>query len=698
MGQLSFQYPEYYLIACLLLGTAGALLLYYKSKNLQDRPEWQRFTLAFLRGLTLFLLALLLMNPILKRFKSDLKKPQAYIAIDQSASMFTKDSTWIKDFNLSIENLNEAISDKYEVKKVFFGAKTSSYEIDKSDSKRSNIDDAFQSIQDEADPQLLKSVILFSDGIYNTGKNPFYNRLTQSAQIHSIFHGDSTQEKDLLIQREYHNDIIYSGDKFSCQFDLQAWQADGEQIQFTLERQEGNLWKKIAECNDKIDKVNFFISKEVIHESGNPGIYKYKASVKSISGERNLKNNSRLFYIEVLDARKKILLYAHGPHPDLSAIKSSLESNKNYQVEIKLPPSIPDKLESYNLVVFHLLPSTSQSTNVILNKLNALKTSRIFILGQVSNLSEFNQSQDLVKIIGSGNNPNEAQIVNNPNFNLFTISETFQNQIASFPPINTIFGNYESDPISHILYYQRIGKIDTKYPLILFNDKNGLKSGVICGEGIWKWRLSNYAQSNNFDAFNELISKMTQYASIKEDRRKFKAVANKNILSETEALIVNAELYNDNYERVNNPDVTLTIQSSDSKKYDYNLGKRDNYYEQNIGSLPPGEYSFIAKTIWNNKVLNSEGRFSIQEEDIELSNLVARPDLLRGISEKSGSKLFYKSEMDQLKSELLNNDKNKPILFQSLDIRQFIDHRWLLFFVLLLLTAEWFFRRYWGSY
>ncbi|MCC6815429.1 MAG: hypothetical protein IT267_03335 [Saprospiraceae bacterium] len=698
MGQLSFQYPQYYLLLSLLVAIAGALILYYKSTSLHDRPEWQRFLLSVVRGLSLLFLCLLLLNPILKRFQTEIKKPQTYIAIDQSESMLNQDSNWFKQYTGSLENAKKVLSEKYDIKTLYFASDVSSNAIDKNNAKRTSIDNVFQKISDEADPQLLKSVILLSDGIYNSGKNPYYNRLTQMSPIYTLFHGDSTQEKDILIQREYHNEIIYSGDKFACQFDLQAWKAKDEQIQFILERQEGNVWNKIEEFKEKIDKDNFFITKEIVHNAGNPGIYKYRARLSKIDGERNINNNSRQFFIEVLDAKKKILFYALGPHPDLSAIKTSLESNKNYQVDIKFAPAIPDKVESYNLVIFHQLPTSTQNINLILNRINASKTARIFMLGQAVNLSEFNKSQDLIKINGSGNSPNEAQAIYHTNFNLFTLSDQTINIATNFPPINAIFGNYELNSDAYVLFHQRIGKIDTKYPLILLKDYNGIKSGIICGEGIWKWKFNNYSQTSNFEAFNEIISKIIQYSSNKEDRRKFKASPNKNVLSETESLIFNAELYNDSYERVNNSDVRLEIKSNDSKNYEFNLGKKENYYELNIGTLSPGEYSYSAKTTWNNKTLNSDGRFTVQEEDIELNNLVARPDLLRGIAEKSGGKSFDKSEINSLTEILLSEDKNKPIHFQNLDIRQIIDHKWLLIILIILLSTEWFLRRYWGSY
>ncbi|MEO6190975.1 MAG: hypothetical protein ABIO44_12060, partial [Saprospiraceae bacterium] len=236
MDQLSFQYPTYYLILCFALAIGGGFLLYFKSKSLQDRPEWQRFVLAVLRATTLFLLGLLLMNPILKRFINDVKKPQLAIAIDQSASMVQKDSTWIKEFNTSLSKFKENLFDKYQIDQYQFGAKVSKENLSSGLIKRSNIDEALNTISDQSNPQLLKGVILLSDGIYNSGKNPYYNGLCQTTPIYSLFHGDSIQEKDLVIQRVYHNDIIYSGDKFSTQIDLQGWFANNELLKFKLEK------------------------------------------------------------------------------------------------------------------------------------------------------------------------------------------------------------------------------------------------------------------------------------------------------------------------------------------------------------------------------------------------------------------------------------------------------------------------------
>lgn len=698
MSQLSFQYPAVYLLACLLIAIGGALLLYYRSRSLQDRPEWQRFLLAFLRSLSLFLLCLLLMNTILKHFKTDLKKPVIAIAIDQSASMFYKDSSWYGAWTNQMKQFTEALSEKYRIENYYFGARSSRNAMDTPGKKRTDIESSLEQIQEQSDLQLLKAVVLVSDGIYNSGKNPYYHPLCQITPIYTIFHGDSTREKDLGIQRIYHNDVIYSGDKFAIQVDVQAWNADQESFQFRLERMDANQWRTVDESFEKINKNSFFITKDVIIDATAPGIYKYRAVCEVLRGERNLRNNTQQFMIEVLDARKKVLLYAQSPHPDLSAIKNALENNKNYQVDILYAGQPIAKPEMYNLVLFHQLPSVSFRIQPLLATLNANRTARFFILGSQTNLSDWNTCQDVLRINGSGNKPNESQALTNPSFNNFTLSESLLRNLALYPPLNCPFGNYDPDPTSTIALFQRIGKIDTKYPLLLFNDRNGIKTGVLCGDGIWKWKFNEFVQSSNFEAFFELVSKSVQYCSVKDDHRKFKVSSNKKILRETEELVINGELYNDNYERINTPDVSFTLSAMDGKKYEYSLGKKDNYYEMNIGTLPTGDYNFIAKTKWNDKILSAEGKFSVLEDEVELSNLVARPDLLRGMADKSKGAFFYVDQMSSLSNLLASEEKNKPVLFQTLDIRQLIDHRWFLFVLLLLLTAEWFLRRYWGSY
>ncbi|MBK7693861.1 MAG: VWA domain-containing protein [Saprospiraceae bacterium] len=698
MDQISFQYPIHYLFFGLLLAIGVGFLLYFKTRQFFDRPDRDKFMLAILRTSVVFLLFVLLMNPMIKRFNQEIKKPVITLAIDQSRSMIQRDSTWVKDFTENLNRFESKISEKYEIQKIGFGKNARTIKEFAFSELSTDLGNSMDYISEQMDPLYLKGIVLFSDGIYNTGKNPLYHPLTGLVPVYGIIHGDSTQEKDLSIQRVYHNDIIYSGDNFSIQIDIQAWQCDPSKYSFKLSRLENNNWIIISDQSETIEKSNYFITKNLVSTSEKPGIYKYRIQCSHINGEKNLLNNSKEFYVEVLDSRKKVLILAHSPHPDISAIKESLESNKNYEVKIKYPKDPIEKMEELSLVIFHQLPNFSYDLTGILSRLDALKVSRIFIIGQQTEISLFNQKQDLLKINASNKSSNESQAIYSELFNSFTIDPATLLSLSRYPPLITAFGNYQLDPTANVMLYQRIGKVDTKYPLWVFGERGGIKTSIICGEGLWKWKLNDYIQNNNFNSFHELLSKSLQYTSTKEDRRKFRISLNKRVFSESDQIIFNAELYNDNYERINKPDVFLKLTSSDNKTYDFTFGKKENFYELNAGSLPEGEYKFIGNCQWNNLKLNSEGRLNIQSNQLEFTNLVARPDLLRGLAEKSGGSVYQKNQMDDLANLLMRDEKSKPIIFQTLDIKPLIDRKWIFFLLFLMLGLEWFFRRYWGSY
>jgi len=96
--------------------------------------------------------------------------------------------------------------------------------------------------------------------------------------------------------------------------------------------------------------------------------------------------------------------------------------------------------------------------------------------------------------------------------------------------------------------------------------------------------------------------------------------------------------------------------------------------------------------------LTAEGKFGIQQTNIETSNLVANHNVLRNLAEKMEGISVYKNQLQQLTELLLNKSQNKPILFQTIETKPLIDRKWYLVILFLCLSLEWFLRRYWGSY
>jgi len=291
------------------------------------------------------------------------------------------------------------------------------------------------------------------------------------------------------------------------------------------------------------------------------------------------------------------------------------------------------------MVILHNLPSNGVDIAPVLSEMNRKRMPRLYIVGSQTDLNQINSAQEIISVTGNGKNLEDVQASVVTNFNSFTLSDQLIRSIKGFPALVAPFGEYKDPLGSNVLLKQRIKDIDTPYPLLSFREGGGFKTGVFVGEGVWKWRLFNFIQTENYDMIEELINKTVQYVSTKEDKRKFRASASKNLYKENEDILFDAQLYNDNYEMVNEPDVFVVVKNRDNKEFKFTASRTNNYYTLNANLLPPGKYSYEANTNFNGDALSQKGYFSVQDIQLELYDLTARHGLLKSLSNKYGGEV-----------------------------------------------------------
>ncbi|MBK9744463.1 MAG: hypothetical protein IPO94_16605 [Saprospiraceae bacterium] len=170
----------------------------------------------------------------------------------------------------------------------------------------------------------------------------------------------------------------------------------------------------MAEETINVNSLSFFTTKTFNIDANQSGVIRYRLSLAGIAGEQNLKNNVKEFFVEVLDARQKILLLANAPHPDLSALKSIISENKNYDTEIAYINDFKGNISKYNLVILHNLPSENADITALVTQLNKNNIPKIFIVGLQTSLPKFNTAQDVLRINGTIKNTEEIQAEVNP--------------------------------------------------------------------------------------------------------------------------------------------------------------------------------------------------------------------------------------------------------------------------------------------
>mgnify|MGYP001796486662 FL=1 len=216
-------------------------------------------------------------------------------------------------------------------------------------------------------------------------------------------------------------------------------------------------------------------------------------------------------------------------------------------------------------------------------------------------------------------------------------------------------------------------------------------------EGIWKWRLQEYATSENTLAFDALFTKLVQFLSAKEDKRRFKVYPVRNEFEDTEPVVFETEIYNDIYEDVDGQSVNLQLTSEASEQRDYSYATNENNTQYRIGNLPEGVYSYRASVDLNDEQLTSEGEFSVQRLEIETLNLTADHGLLRELAQASGGQFTTVESMRELNA-VFQNQESPSKIYTSEAFLPIINLKWLFFLLLLLVAVEWGIRKYMGSY
>lgn len=676
-----------------------ALSLYINDKKIKENKKSLPFILGTLRFLSVLGILFLLLSPLLKVFVTETEKPQLIIAKDISSSISSSTSEeTLSNLDRDIQSVKESLQDKFEIVEFEFGESISFKEVDSLNTQSTNLSKPLEYISDAYEDQNLGAVILMTDGIFNEGKNPIYANMQFNAPIYPIALGDTTKRTDVLVKNVLHNRIVYLNDKFLIETDIQAYNAVGSKSSVNLYRVENGKQIKVGSESFSIDSNNFFKSFQFEIDANQIGNVKYVVSLNAINNEISRANNSRNIYIEVLDARQKILLLADAPHPDIKALKNIINSNKNYETEVAYASDPLRSIREFDIIILHNLPSGKNDISNQLAEITKLKKPVLFIVGGTTSMAKFNLAQSVFSISGGNNSTNNVTPVLNGDFSNFTISENINTKVESFVPLKAPFGEYKLGDGTKVLLNQRIGSVETQYPLLAYSEVNNHKQAVLSGEGLWRWKLIEFLNTQENVVSKELISKTIQYISQKEDKRQFRAFTNKNNYKENESVLFDAQLYNDNYELINTPESKLTITNSNKEKFEYTFSKNNNFYFINAGRFPEGNYSYVASTTYNGKSLTSNGRFSVQSIIKEQYDLTAKHDILQQLSQKFGGEVIYPANVNALSQLIGENQSIKPILYQKGETKPLLDWRWILGVILFLLALEWFIRRYSGGY
>lgn len=694
--QWIWTYPLWTLFLVALVAAAITIGLYWKTNRSYQLHKFWIIGLASLRWLSLFLLGLLLLNPLLKYISHQEITPLIIFLEDQTASVAAgMQAEDLQQLDESWEKVVSELSKKYDIARYPFGTGIV-------DSARqyaemgTDIDLAMTQAAQRNIGKHIGAVILSSDGIYNHGLSPVYNTSFAGIPFYTIALGDTATQKDVWIQRVSYNDLVYLDDEVQLVVDVVSENYLNQKVNVSLKNEKGQVLSQKAL---DITSSEWMQSVEFVFTAEREGMSRYQVEVSRLSSEKTYTNNVQSFYIEVIDGRQKIVLLYDAPHSDIKLIKDVLVSSRNIDVEVLHIEDFEQSSQKIDLLILHGLPSLKNTrAHHKVREISQKSEAVWWIVSSQTNLSVLNQHQDLVRFSNVHSSPNDVRPVFEESYQKFFVSEDALNWLSEVPPLLSPYGEFQLSAQAEVCWSQKLGQVHTSMPLLVTAKSGNQSQALLLGEGLWRWALLEYALHENQSRSYEWIERLTQYVANKSDHRQFRLRTYKSIYNESEAIGIEAALYNENAQLTNTPEVQVRLKNDAIMDEIFMMDKTQQAYSYHLGKLPAGSYTLQAEVELGNQKHRAESRFAVQSFDLETSQTKADYQLLNTLARNHQSEMVHFSQVEKI-TELINQDERiKPTLKEVSLTQSIIEFKVILAAIIFLLSLEWFLRRFLGQY
>ncbi len=416
--------------ACFALGLLYAWLLYKQPVNLGKQFRYWLFAV---RAFAITIIALILISPLVKSVNYNPQKPLILILQDnsQSIAMFKKGDVGAKPgaFVDDLSALKSQLGDEYNVQEFHFNRDVADGLTKDFNGRQTDISKALHQLNERFVNQNTGALILATDGLYNQGSDPRYDAKNFKTTIYTVALGDTVAKRDLLIGNINYNKTAFLGNDFEIEVLAEAYQSNGENMHLTI-TEDG---RQVAIQNIPVNSNDFHKVVTLKLNADKKGTRRFNINIAPVKNEISTQNNSETIYIDVLDAKEKILLLYDGPHPDISVIRQSIENNKNYEVKTSLVSDLTAvKPGDYSLVIFYQVSGTGN--NIIQNLIKS-KIPLWFVVGAQTDLPAFDEDQKFIHISSGRQEMQEVFAQPTIDFTAFTLSDSSRKKIAAFPAI-----------------------------------------------------------------------------------------------------------------------------------------------------------------------------------------------------------------------------------------------------------------------
>ena len=649
----------------------------WKNKERSQLTYW----LSFFRFSTIFLILLLLINPSLKKNNVETIKPNLVVAIDNSKSIkFNSQHDTVKSL---VEKLKEdsELNDKYDIS--FFSFGSGLYPMDELsfEESQTNLSLPFQEFS-----KLYKTgsspTVLITDGNQTFGNSVEF--VNYKSPVFPFIVGDTTVFEDIYIGQLNVNPFTFINNQLPVELFINYTGNKPVVKNLSVYYQGSKVYSEQFQFSkvQNVRTASFYLSATAI------GTQFYTATVDQLENEQNTKNNSKNFSINVIEEKSKILILSSIVHPDLGMLKKAIESNKQHTVTVFEIANFKGNINDYQLVI--LYQPTALFKNVF-TEIKLKKLNYFVISGRSTDWNFLNSVQsDFSKRISAAQE-NYLPVLNS-NYATFLSTDI---DFSNFAPIEDKFGEISFSVPYQTLLFQKIGNVETEKPLLVTFENNDQKAAVLFGENSWRWRMNSFLENKTFERFDGFLADLIHYMVSTDSKNRLNVTLNP-IYYANETIKISANYVDENFNFDNRSKLWLTISNEASKFIKKTpFAALNNRFVAELPTIPFGEYTYTVSV--ENQDNSVSGSFKILPFEIEAQFTNANTHALKKLANDTKGFTFYNNQEQNLIDYLIQENRFKSIQKNTISKTPLIDWKWILGFIVLSLSLEWFTRKYYGK-
>ena len=676
----------------------------------------KRYFFIFLRSLSLFLLFLLLGEPLLSLITHSVDQPIIAVLLDDTQSMALTDAKGGRDKALKSivhSDVWKQISNKGRVTYFMFDTKVRSRADVTEDSltlkgEATDIAEALKSVKQTLVTSNLQAVVLITDGNSTIGMNPLYEAGELGVPVFTVGVGDTIEQKDLLIRKALTNEITYAGAKVPVNITVHSAGFGGEHVRVSLHDGATLLDEKPLTLDN--GTRDYLVPLSLIPDKD--GMQKFTAEVSNLPGELTLKNNRLNFFMKVLKSKMRIALIASAPSQDAAFIRRALLSDKNCEVIPFIEQNDgrfyentlnAETLKTVDCVILIGFPTEHSSPHSVQTVLDAAIAEKPFfiLLSRTIDFAKLHTLDPILPFNVENAASNELQVFtsvpdmerNNPILKMSNSTNTVE-LWSKLPPVFRLQGNFRSKVESEVLATIRLKSVTLNDPFMVIRNVNKTKSLAVLGYGLWRWNMLSDVGSGTDQMLEHFILNAVRWLTTQEDSRRIRVQSSKHAYTTQDAVEFTAQVYDANYQPVDDAQVEVHVQRGSETSLIVLNALGSGQYQGEFEALREGEYTFTATVLANGAASGSDqGTFSVGDLNAEFLETRMNKSLLQQIAAQTGGRYY---DSDNLSS--LAQDVTTMPHFKSRDISrsatiEIWNSRWMLALVIFIFSLEWFLRK-----